>query len=262
MRLSMILLIVPLTTACNAAEAGFRDAETENTIAAYRAYFDLFPEGPFADSAMARITSLAYADAAEAHTEAAYLEFAEGFSGSELAREARAHAADLAFRATRDRNDEDGYMTFVNKYPESEHAQRAKETAAELAYQMVQKVYSENAFSTFLSNHPDSKYTERTERILGDIRAGRYDSKIGCSLRVLGDLSTTKKPGGPQLTSGGPIANLVCEGREIDLESSYILDSFITTKIFGKIRMELRGFSAAFFVRSDQLHRITEWEGR
>ena len=89
----------------------------------------------------------------------------------------------------------------------------------------------------------------------------QYDTAISCSFELSGRGSVSRftQEDGTWIMSADPVSNLVCEDREIDLESTTIVGGFITTKIFGKIQIESESSSGSrltFLMPLEQVQKL------
>lgn len=59
----------------------------------------------------------------------------------------------------------------------------------------------------------------------------------------------------------GTIGDLICEGKQVKLESNKVVDGFITTKDFGKIRIELSfvTYTAKMYMLAAEREKLERW---
>ena len=92
-RLLVCLLLVCLVSACSRHDALWEEARDEDSIAAYEAYLERYPDGPRAQQARSRARTLqveqAWRDARERDSRSAYKAFLDSWPDSEFADEAR-----------------------------------------------------------------------------------------------------------------------------------------------------------------------------
>ena len=91
-----------------------------------------------------------------------------------------------------------------------------------------------------------------------------YNSSVGCSFDLSGGMGSvarfSSELDGNWIMTASPISNLVCGGKEIELESTSIVGGFITTKMFGKIKVVSKssaGRNLTFFMPMDQAEKLT-----
>ena len=87
------LLLVIVVSACSRHDALWEEARDEDTVAAYEAYLERYPDGPRAQQARSRARTLqveqAWRDARERDSRSAYEAFLESWPDSDFAEEAR-----------------------------------------------------------------------------------------------------------------------------------------------------------------------------
>jgi len=137
------ILCMMLTLAlvgCDRQGADWEEAQQEDTIAAYEAFVDNYPESPEADQARNRIETLrteqAWTDARQRNTAEAYRGFIEAHPDAAAADEARDRLDTLeradAWQALADSDDIAGLRAFATEYPDSREAELARARISEL----------------------------------------------------------------------------------------------------------------------------------
>lgn len=87
-------------------------------------------------------------------------------------------------------------------------------------------------------------------------------TELTCYFTLPEGVSLTEEMGADGQTHiRGSIADLICEGKEVELESNEIVDGFITTKEFGKIMIKVNfaTFSAEMFMLPEEKDKLEEW---
>lgn len=96
-RTLICLLLIIVVSACSRHDALWEEARDEDSVAAYEAYLERYPDGPRAQQARSRARTLqveqAWRDARERDSRSAYETFLESWPDSEFADEARSRIA-------------------------------------------------------------------------------------------------------------------------------------------------------------------------
>jgi len=187
----------------------WREAKEKDTIAAYRAYLDLYPEGAFRADARNRIAELehspegqddtAWTAAKEKGTIEAYRAYIGSFPEGEHVQQARdaisrLEAAQLAARCREivDEAEVSSLQEFLRTYPDAGCADEVREKLAELREQREReleqqrereqeqrawaKARSDNtirAYEQFLEEYPNSRFSDRAMRRLSSLQANQ-----------------------------------------------------------------------------------------
>ncbi len=132
-RLLACLLLAILVTACSRHDAIWEQARDEDTVTAYEAYLERYPEGPRAAQARSRVRALeveeAWGDARVRDSRSGYEAFLETWGDSDFAAEAGDRLAAIdrrdAWRSLAATDDVSALETFVERHPDAPEAELA-----------------------------------------------------------------------------------------------------------------------------------------
>jgi len=139
----LCLLLALVLVGCDSQDADWEEAQEKDTITAYEAFAEAYPESPEAEQAQSRIETLraeqAWTEARQRNTLEAYRGFVEAHPEADMVDEARTRLETLERETTwqdlADSDDVAALRAFATDYADSREAELARERIRELEAQ-------------------------------------------------------------------------------------------------------------------------------
>ena len=130
--LMLIILCFFVFFSCSAEKKDWKNAESENTIAAYEAYLKTYPQGKYADSANAGIEELVWQSTLKDNTINGYEAYLKTYPQGKYADSANAGIEELVWQSTLKDNTINGYEAYLKTYPQGKYANSASNKINEI----------------------------------------------------------------------------------------------------------------------------------
>jgi len=117
---------------CSAEKKDWKNAESENTIAAYEAYLETYPQGKYADSAKAGIEELVWQSSLKENNINSYEAYLETYPQGKYADSAKAGIEELVWQSSLKENNINSYEGYLKTYPQGKYADSASKKINEI----------------------------------------------------------------------------------------------------------------------------------
>ncbi len=164
----LVFLVALVLVFAGCAGSAWRQARSEDTVAAYHGFLREYPDTTFSEEARAR---LELARVKQRPTRKAFEAFSEKYGNPELIEELRPHLEETYFGHARSLGTAAAYRDFLEDYSSGRFANRARGNAAYLE----QSGYSGDvvALEDFVDEYPESDYSAEAARTVSAVAASR-----------------------------------------------------------------------------------------
>ena len=153
-----------LTERRNRIEKSFLKEATEaNTVAAYNAFMERFPESKSVQAALNHRNKVAYDNAQATGTVAALDEFIATYPKSYEAGKAIPVRDQMAADAALKANTESAFRDFIDHYPEAKQAPMIEQRLFATAFENAKAAGTSAALETYIRDYPDSIFIEQAK---------------------------------------------------------------------------------------------------
>lgn len=185
----------------------FREAEKQNTIAAFNQFLKDYPESAQLSIATKIRNSLAYKSAISKGTLSDLRNFVQNYPEAQQVKEAKKQMAEMAFKEASEKKTLEAIDRFIADFPFSTKIAAAKVLRKQLLFEWAKRVESVEAYNQFVSLYPEGeqyidifnlKATILGEEILSDFPEENYLFVKGFDNQQLNDFGggIAKRPNG------------------------------------------------------------------
>lgn len=132
---------------CASEKSDFAKAEKENSIQAYEAFLQKYPQGKYKSDATKRIHELAFQLATQKDSLHVYNEFLEKYPESDFLAKVNERIEDLKYQRVKQQDSLQSYQNFLKEYPTSKYLNEAQQRIDQLILESTRiegKVFRSN----------------------------------------------------------------------------------------------------------------------
>jgi len=121
------IVVACLLPGCASVERDWEEAQTKNTIYAYKEFLSENPDSEFSSEARQQVEDLEWKETQKRNTVSAYQKFLKEYPQSPHCDDARNKIGNLQWAYTKRQDTTQALRDFIQKYPDSPHAKEAQE---------------------------------------------------------------------------------------------------------------------------------------
>jgi len=165
MKNGLMLLLLPalavvVVAGCASQSTNWEKSAEANTIAAYEAYLQKYPDGEFAEEARNRIRRARYQQAQATNTIEAFEEFVLDYPDGDDADNASVKLESLYYGNARAEKSDQAYQRYLDRFPRHPHAADIRLEWEKGDLDRAQALDTREVYEKFLRKHPQSTFAE------------------------------------------------------------------------------------------------------
>ncbi len=146
-----------MVLACAMEKSDFSKAERANSIEAFQAFIEKYPQGKLLPDAMKKIHQLAYESAKAKDSIQVYLDFQQKYPETEFTSTVNERIQELAYQVVKTKDSLHLYREYQAKYPESMFSREIDNRIESILLQLAKKYEKRTLFPLYFNNEVDLK---------------------------------------------------------------------------------------------------------
>jgi outer membrane protein assembly factor BamD (BamD/ComL family) len=169
---ALIAVSAQLVACGDPEESAWEEATTTNTIEAFEAYLQDYPDGKYEVQARESIEDLRWQEARTANTIEAFEAYLQDYPDGRYEPQARDSIEDLRWQEARQADTASSFQEYLRAYPDGKYSDQAHQRInelEELRWQEVRQADTISSFREYLRAYPDGEYSDQAHQRINEL---------------------------------------------------------------------------------------------